>query len=191
MNELNMWLLFAQYALKKDTTIKGALTSPQKLVDTPAQTFQSTLKKEINNVNGSAESFVHKMLPYAQKIADEVNAPVSALLAQSALESGWGKSLSGDNNLFGIKDKNGKSVSTQEFLNGKMTRIQDNFKNYASIGDGWQGYASWIKKHIGTQEKDLQQFMSAMSLSGYATDPNYAAKIGKIANKIEKILHLS
>lgn len=189
MNELNMWLLFAQYALKKDTSAQRDPVAINNTLNKTTQNFQTTLKKEILSLSGNAESFVQKMLPYAQKVADEVNAPVSALLAQSALESGWGKSLSGDNNLFGIKDKNGKTVSTQEFLNGKMVKIQDNFKNYANIGESWAGYAQWIKKHIGTQEKDLQQFMSAMSISGYATDPNYVSKIEKIANKIEKLLH--
>lgn len=191
MNELNMWLLFAQYALNKNNNAPITNNAYNKISAPITTDFKTSLTKEIIQLNGKAEDFVQKMLPYAQKIADDINAPVSVLLAQGALESGWGKSMSGDNNLFGIKDKSGKLVSTQEFLNGKMVKVQDNFKNYANISDSWGHYGKWLKKHIGTSEKTIEQFMSAMSVSGYATDPDYAKKLGKIANKIEKILHLS
>ncbi len=180
MNELNLWLLYAQYATMQKMDTPNVTTQVAKVTNVSSNT---------TSVLDFKSTFVQEMLPYAEHIAQKVGAPVSALLAQSALESNWGRNTSGDNNLFGIKSRNGKEVSTSEFINGRMVQIKDTFANYQNVSESWNHYGQWLSRHIGTGEKNIQQFMNAISVSGYATDPSYKDKLLKTTKSIEKVLN--
>ena len=144
----------------------------------------------------SAEDFVRQLHPYAERAAKELGVEPKVLLAQAALETGWGRSLiknsNGSNsfNLFNIKaDKSwqGKQaqVPTLEFEQGIAKKVNAGFRSYASFQESFQDYVAFIKnnprygdalKQAGNGERYLHELQRA----GYATDPNYANKIMSI-----------
>lgn len=107
--------------------------------------------------------------------------------AQSALETGYGKSLAGGKNYFGIKDfsKGGGNVqSTKEFINGKEVTIKDKFRSYGSMEESAADYIKFLQKNPRYKEvlaaKTAQEAIEAQGRSGYATDPAYASKLKTI-----------
>lgn len=103
------------------------------------------------------------------------------LVAQSALESGWGKHQSGKNNFGGIKGK-GTVKTTKEFINGKYVTIKDNFRDFDSLRD----YAEY---HVNLLNNSRYKafngnFISNVVKGGYATDPSYASKLLKMYKSV-------
>lgn len=144
----------------------------------------------------SPEAFVKSIWPQAQKIAAQLGVPAKALVAQVALETGWGRRLVGrkdvtSHNLFGIK-AGGKWVgeritaATHEFVDGVRRTERAAFRAYASAADSFADYARLLGKEryaaVRSAGNDVHRFASALQKAGYATDPNYAAKITAIAN---------
>lgn len=114
--------------------------------------------------------------------------PVSILIAQAALESGWGRHVKG-NAYFGIKSHNSKgsttSFTTTEFINGKKTTLTDSFRAYANFGESAEDYGKFLTtnpryKPAFAQTKDPLKFADALQSAGYATDPKYALKLRSI-----------
>ena len=144
------------------------------------------------------EEFVNDVWPYAVKAADELGVNPDVLIAQSALETGWGKHSrhfdNGDNSysLFGIKANSnweGKNifVSTLEFKDGTMQREQATFRAYESIGDAFNDYVSFIQDNPRYQQAlekgyNPKAYAEELQKAGYATDPDYATKIERIRN---------
>jgi len=144
----------------------------------------------------SAEAFVRHLHPHAQQAARELGVEPGVLLAQAALETGWGRSLiknsNGSNsfNLFNIKaDKSwqGKQarVSTLEFEQGVAKKVNAGFRSYSSYRESFQDYVSFIKnnpRYADALKKagNAEQYMRELQQAGYATDPKYADKIMSI-----------
>ncbi|EIM02232.1 flagellar rod assembly protein/muramidase FlgJ [Rhodanobacter thiooxydans] len=147
---------------------------------------------------GDPVGFVRTLAPHAEVAAKQLGVSVRALLAQAALETGWGKHLpshrdgSSSFNLFGIKaggnwsgDK--VSVPTLEYENGVAVRRRDAFRAYDSPADAFADYARVLAdspryaQALG-QGENVAGFARALVRGGYATDPSYAAKITAIAN---------
>jgi hypothetical protein len=107
--------------------------------------------------------------------------------AQWALESGWGKHTSGLNNFFGLKGS-GSEVTTGEFINGKWVTVKDSFLNFPTLDAS-------VQYLVDRWYKDFKQFKgvnnapnrnaAAQQLvkEGYATDPDYAAKLIKLMDQ--------
>lgn len=141
----------------------------------------------------SPEAFVKSLWPHAKKTAEQLGVSAKALIAQAALETGWGRRLVGDassHNLFGIKATGWKGAKvnsgTHEYVNGMRQNVRDSFRAYASAADSFADYARLLGKERyadarGTGE-DVHRFASALQRGGYATDPSYANKITAIAN---------
>jgi flagellar protein FlgJ len=144
----------------------------------------------------SPEAFVRSVWPHAQKTAAELGVPAKALVAQAALETGWGRRLvhrggETSHNLFGIKagaSWNGSrmSANTHEYSNGVRHGERADFRAYGSASESFADYARLLGKDRyaaarGTGQ-DVHRFASALQKAGYATDPSYAAKISAIAN---------
>lgn len=144
----------------------------------------------------SPEAFVQSIWPLAQKTAGELGVPAKALVAQAALETGWGRRLVGgdgltSHNLFGIKagsqwDGGRMSASTHEFIDGVRQRERADFRAYGSAADSFADYARLLGNDRyatarGTGD-DVHAFATALQRAGYATDPAYAAKLAAIAN---------
>jgi len=144
-----------------------------------------------------ANAFVDAITPHAEKAAKELGIPARVLVAQAALETGWGKKQirnadgSDSHNLFGIKASKGwdgatTSTLTHEYDGGEKYRERAEFRSYASVGDAFDDYVSFIKdnpryadalRHGGSGS----QYAQGLQKAGYATDPAYAAKIARIA----------
>jgi flagellar protein FlgJ len=145
----------------------------------------------------SPEAFVRSLWPQAQKVAAQLGVSARALVAQAALETGWGRRLVGagkqvaSHNLFGIKAGarwGGAQVSagTHEFVDGVRVQQRAQFRAYGSAADSFADYARLLGNARyaavrGTGE-DAHRFASALQQAGYATDPSYAAKIAAIAD---------
>lgn len=141
------------------------------------------------------EGFVAKIWTHAQKAARELGVDPRALVAQAALETGWGRRGIGNggdsNNLFGIKATgwNGAKVTTgtHEYINGVKTTETADFRAYGSAEESFADYVRLLKNNSRYQTAlqagtDIKGFARGLQQAGYATDPGYAAKIAAIAN---------
>jgi flagellar rod assembly protein/muramidase FlgJ len=134
------------------------------------------------------DEFLAAMTPVAKEVAANLGVSHKIILAQAALESGWGKHQR-SNNLMGIKshgEAGGVDVVTHEVVNGKRVKIKDSFRQYDTPEDSIRGYGAFLKansryRHFlraGAESEDAQ--LSALQTSGYATDPRYAVKLRNI-----------
>ena len=141
----------------------------------------------------SPEAFVRSLWPHARKAAAELGVPAKALVAQAALETGWGRRLAGgdSHNLFGIKAGGRWSgdrvrASTHEFVDGTRVRQQAEFRAYGSPAESFADYAQLLSRPryaaARNTGEDTRRFAQALQRAGYATDPSYAAKIAAIAD---------
>ncbi len=144
----------------------------------------------------SPEAFARSVWPHAQKAAAELGVPAKALVAQAALETGWGRRLAGSegatsHNLFGIKAGaswrgNKVSAATHEYVNGQRVSERAAFRSYGSAADSFADYTRLLKNPRYTEARgsggDVHHFAKALQRAGYATDPAYAAKIVAIAD---------
>ncbi|GMR19926.1 MAG: flagellar assembly peptidoglycan hydrolase FlgJ [Gammaproteobacteria bacterium] len=145
------------------------------------------------NISASQQQFVKTLWPHAQRAAARLGVQPQALLAQAALETGWGHHVSKDSNglsshnLFGIKassDWQGPSVqvSTLEYEAGQARREVASFRQYASYSESFDDYADLLLgqsryQPAVQQSEDSEAFFRALQHAGYATDPEYANKI--------------
>ena len=158
---------------------------------------RSTGRKAFN----SPGEFVATMLPMAESAAKKIGVDPHYLVAQAALETGWGKSIirqhdgSSSHNLFGIKSHGnwqGESakVLTTEYRQGQAVKEAASFRSYDSYQQSFEDFVSFLQSN-GRYEKALSstanadQFARELQKAGYATDPNYARKISQIARKLQ------
>src|SRR5688572_12715667 len=151
-------------------------------------------------LSASKDDFIRNMRPHAERAAREIGVDPDALLAQAALETGWGRSMPCNArgecsfNLFGIKAGSQWSgatvnVPTLEFESGIPVRKVERFRAYDSPADSFRDYAALIggssryANARGTGE-NVDAFASALQQGGYATDPNYAQKIAAVASEV-------
>ncbi|MDO9521642.1 MAG: flagellar assembly peptidoglycan hydrolase FlgJ [Pseudohongiella sp.] len=141
----------------------------------------------------SPEEFVKHLMPIAEKFARELGVDPKVLLAQSALETGWGqKMIRGANgdasfNLFGIKANiswQGErvNVSTLEFRDGAMQREVASFRAYRSYEESFADYVRLMQSQPRyapalQHASDPSAYTERLQQAGYATDPDYAEKI--------------
>lgn len=139
--------------------------------------------------------FIAKIANFAVKDMQLTKVPASLTIAQAALESGWGSSglTVKANNLFGIKGSGPAgsiTVQTTEYINGKAVKVNAPFRAYNNWGESIADHSelivngvSWNRnlysKVLGASGKAAAQEIAA---AGYATDPNYAAKLIQIMN---------
>jgi flagellar protein FlgJ len=147
-------------------------------------------------LDGTPQTFVQTLLPHAQRAAKALGVSPAVLLAQAALETGWGKSViaaadgKSSHNLFGIKadagwDGPSVSVPTLEYADGAAVKQQSAFRSYGSFADSFTDYVNFIKGNPRYTEalkhrQDPAAFSEALQRAGYATDPAYAEKIQAI-----------
>lgn len=139
------------------------------------------------------QAFVNHLWPMAKQAAEKMGMTPEVLLAQTALETGWGKKIAQDSsgksshNLFNIKADhrwNGDSVSisTLEFRSGIPQQEQAKFRAYESFQASFNDYAKFIQNSpryqpAMTVANDAKAYTQELSRAGYATDPEYAQKI--------------
>jgi peptidoglycan hydrolase FlgJ len=138
-------------------------------------------------------SFVRSLTPLAQAAGNSLGVAPDTLIAQAALETGWGRNVPADSsgrsssNLFGIKATDswrGASVqaSTTEFDQGTPSSTQAAFRSYGSAAQSVGDYVSLLRgssRYAGALDtgSDVQAFGSGLQRGGYATDPDYVNKL--------------
>ncbi len=142
------------------------------------------------------QDFQARMGAHAQEASRITGIPSKFILAQAALESGWGKrEITGadgrpSHNLFGIKatgNWKGRTVEvmTTEYVDGAPQRKAEKFRAYDSYAEAFRDYAQLLSNNpryqdVIAQGKDAVEFASGLQRAGYATDPDYAAKLARI-----------
>jgi flagellar protein FlgJ len=155
------------------------------------------------NVNSSAplsehtfnepKDFVSALITPAQKVQQKLGVPFEVVIAQAALETGWGQKIikqqdgTSSNNLFNIKaDKRwgGDKITkeTLEFEQGAMVKKSEPFRTYQSMTDSVNDYINFLSTSERYQEAlqkpgNVEHFLQGIQKAGYATDPQYADKI--------------
>jgi flagellar protein FlgJ len=146
----------------------------------------------------SQANFVKQHSEVASAIEKKTGIPAGFMLGQAGHETGWGKheiKLKGGTpscNLFGIKagaNWTGKvaEVTTTEYVNGAPQKCVQKFRAYDSYADAFKDYARMISESpryakIKDQTNSAQSFASGLQKAGYATDPDYAAKLSRAIN---------
>lgn len=132
-----------------------------------------------------AKTFGRAMWPAISAAAARLGVPPVAVLAQSALETGWGSSAPG-HNFFGIKAADGEpgtSRATTEMLDGVLVPRTATFRDYASAADSISDYAGLLQSAFPAVlgQSTVAGFGQALQQGGYATDAQYARKIEAIS----------
>lgn len=145
------------------------------------------------------DQFMHTLAAPAQAASANSGVPAELILAQAALETGWGKheiaTRDGQNshNLFGIKagsqwQGETTDVVTHEYINGRRTQVVDSFRVYDSYEHAFTDYANLIgnnPRYAGvTQALTAEQAARELQRGGYATDPLYADKLVAVMDSI-------
>lgn len=147
----------------------------------------------------SPQAFIDTLRPMAEKAAEKLGVAADGILAQAALETGWGQFVIQDGagrssyNLFGIKahrDWQGDTVTvpTLEFRDGVAKPERAAFRAYQSLEQAFNDYVRFLQSHPRYGEvlkagDDAGAFAEGLQRAGYATDPNYADKIKRIAEQ--------
>jgi flagellar protein FlgJ len=147
-------------------------------------------------LDGDPQRFLGALWPAAEQAAAKLGLPPEALLAQAALETGWGRHVmrhrDGDSshNLFGIKadsrwqgDK--VNVETLEYRDGVALRTRADFRAYGSFAQSFEDYVDFVTRNPRYRDAlqetgDPAAYFDALQQAGYATDPRYADKIRRI-----------
>lgn len=174
----------------------------------------------IQNVKLSPLEFVRMLFPFAKETQDKTGISAVAILAQAALESGWGKSCPGWA-YFGVKDSDGLNGNEQLLTTTEYSRradlkfpviisvtptikngqkyfkyvIKDYFRKYISPEECFTDHASFFLRNPRYAKalavrENPYAFFVEIAIAGYATDPNYATLLGSIAKTIEKNINL-
>lgn len=155
----------------------------------------TTLPASLAALPAAKREFVQKVWPHAVQVSRETGIPAHFMVAQAALETGWGKSeiRRGDGaqsfNLFNIKaggNWNGGAAKamTTEYQNGAAVRENASFRAYGSYADAFRDYARLITgnaRYAGAAgQTDARAFADGLQRGGYATDPAYASKLKRV-----------
>jgi flagellar protein FlgJ len=144
------------------------------------------------------EEFVNQMLPPILRVAGALKLNPQALLAQAALETGWGQRMprnadgSSSNNMFGIKAGEEwagarATADTVEVSNGVASTRRSAFRAYGSIEESVNDFANLLTSSPRYREAlsaggDAAAYIAGIGKSGYATDPQYSNKLSQILN---------
>jgi len=176
---------------------RGAQLAPGDAVPASSSTSSapSAWPAGASSVHGAASpteiaAFTASLAPALQQAAEQLGVSPRILLAQAALETGWGRSVVG-NNVFGVKAGSSWSgavvkAATHEVQNGGTVTRTDSFRSYASLPQAVQDFASLIanngryRQALGAGD-DAAAYASALAAGGYATDSAYAAKLAAVA----------
>ena len=189
-------------ASNKSTVNKTSETLTQNLTTIP---FVPSIKAN-NDVDTTEQSvnfstplftepkdFVSALTEPAKAVQEKIGVPFQVVIAQAALETGWGQKIikdqqgSSSNNLFNIKADNrwaGEHIQkdTLEFELGTMVKKSAPFRAYQSFDESFNDYVNFLTDNDRYQDalqnpSNVEHFLQGLQKAGYATDPQYADKI--------------
>lgn len=151
----------------------------------------------------TARNFIERMRPQAEAAAQAAGIPVTFLLAQAALETGWGRHQpraadgATSHNLFGIKAGTGWQgartlAATTEYVAGKAVSAVEAFRSYGSYAEAFQDFARLMRSSprysgVLSATGDGNAYAQKLQQAGYATDPRYAEKLARIIEAIGRL----
>ncbi len=144
-------------------------------------------------LGNSPAEFVERIRPHAEQAAEQLGVAPQALIAQAALETGWGQHVihtrRGENshNLFNIKadqrwDGDRINVSTIEYRHGLPQVERADFRQYSNYEQSFGDYVQFLQNNPRYREAlkagtDADRYVESLQVAGYATDPAYAEKL--------------
>jgi peptidoglycan hydrolase FlgJ len=194
--------------LKRSSSPTPAPTSTPTLTPLTTAATSQTVDPTAFNTNsakpGSREAFIESILPAASQAAETLGVSTKAVLAQAALETGWGRSVPraadgrSSHNLFGIKANerwSGPRVEqlTTEFVNGTPQRQVESFRAYSSPAESIADHARLLARSpryaaVRDTGDNIAAYGAALQQGGYATDPQYAKKLEAVAQTVDRLL---
>ena len=145
-----------------------------------------------------AAGFVQQHSAAAAKAERDTGIPAAFMVSQAALETGWGRKEirhadgAPSFNLFGIKAGGSwkgpvAEITTTEYVGGKAQKVTAKFRAYGSYAEGFNDYARLMKDspryaQVVARAETATGFAQGLQRAGYATDPAYAEKLGKVIN---------
>lgn len=186
-------------------------TSPMALDDEvlrtlPNQALEQTLRRAVPKAPSAAPlslnngNFVARLSTPARVVSQQSGIPHQLIVAQAALESGWGQREipaadgSPSYNLFGIKaggswDGPVTEITTTEFEQGAAKKIKAKFRVYGSYVEAMADYAKLLTnnpRYAGVANaRSPEQAAQALQQAGYATDPQYASKLVSVIQQMK------
>jgi flagellar protein FlgJ len=162
----------------------------------------SAARAPVNEV--SQADFVQQIRPLAEQAAQRLGVAPEAVIAQAALETGWGRHMPVDAqgnglNFFGIKAGSSwqgdqLSAMTREVTQGQAQNMVQNFRSYDTAAAGVNDYVSLVggsprySAALNTGN-DVRAFATALKEGGYATDPDYVNKLVATAHSVRQHLN--
>ena len=181
-----------QQSIQTEQTKQDPQTETQADVGTQQAVVDVPMVRAVQantNYSGNVQSFLNNVAPAARQVASARGLYASLMIAQAALESGWGGSYlsTAAYNLFGVK-WNGSgayiNLSTQEYYGGAYHTVMARFQRYSSYTESLNAYADLICSHFprSTKAQASSYAVAAQNLRNgvygtYATDPSYASKL--------------
>ncbi|WP_323140501.1 flagellar assembly peptidoglycan hydrolase FlgJ [Massilia phyllosphaerae] len=180
--------------------LRGGRSADTLSTDRPATSAASSVGSAASSTNAGkpahVRAFQDKMADAAEEAEAATGVPAKFMMGQAALETGWGRRVirnqdgSSSNNLFGIKAGPGwkgkvATAVTTEYVNGKPHQRVEKFRAYDSHADAFKDYANMISNNpryekVLNHGGDATTFAHGLQRAGYATDPQYAAKLSRI-----------
>ncbi|GAA0815477.1 flagellar assembly peptidoglycan hydrolase FlgJ [Colwellia asteriadis] len=164
----------------------------------------NSLTPDTGTTFNEPKDFVSALTEPAKKVQQQLGVPFEVVIAQAALETGWGQKIikqsdgTSSNNLFNIKADNrwgGDKVTkdTLEFEQGAMVKKSEPFRTYSSMHDSVNDYINFLSNSDRYQDAlqnsgNVEHFLHGLQKAGYATDPQYANKILGTLKKVTNLL---
>ncbi|UTM58074.1 flagellar assembly peptidoglycan hydrolase FlgJ [Photobacterium sp. CCB-ST2H9] len=192
--------VFAQQETEQPSKDKASLAASATAENSA---LRPPLRQPQDKPFASPQDFVTRMRPFAEKAAGLLGTDPAVLIAQAALETGWGKKVvrnaAGDsNNLFNIKADQrwaGNKVATQtlEYHDGIPVQERAAFRSYNSYEDSFNDYVRFLNDNPRyanalASPEDPRSFIRNLHKAGYATDPKYADKIINVMDTVRKLM---
>ena len=164
------------------------------------------------------KEFVTTFFPHAKETEEKTGISAIAILAQAALESGWGKAAPG-NMFFGVKDTDGVNGNEQLLTTTEYSRridlkfpevisvtpvlkngekyykyiVKDYFRKYDTPEQCFTDHTTFFFKNPRYSDalavkSDPYKFIDEFARAGFATAPDYATLLKSVAKSVEQAL---
>lgn len=157
-----------------------------------------------SQIASSPMDFVERVYEHAKVAAEKIGVEAEVLIAQAALETGWGRYVftnkRGESsfNVFNIKANStwdGASVAkaSLEFMGGNFSRVASTFRAYPSVKESFSDFSDFITgseryKNAAENISNPLEFIRNIHRAGYATDPEYTDKISSVYSRVKSLL---
>ncbi|PBO37246.1 flagellar P-ring protein [Salmonella enterica] len=151
-------------------------------------------------LSGDSKDFLARLSLPARLASEQSGVPHHLILAQAALESGWGqRQILRENgepsyNVFGVKATASwkgpvTEITTTEYENGEAKKVKAKFRVYSSYLEALSDYVALLTRNpryaAVTTAATAEQGAVALQNAGYATDPNYARKLTSMIQQLK------